>query len=148
MSESDEPVSQDQSSSKDWKQQYRDALIAVEQKSQAEYDRLVVALSGGALGISFAFVERFVGDNPPRVLWALMIAWLAWVCSLACVLGSHFFSTKALRRAVAQVDANRIHAERVGGAYDVLLVWLNAVGGVTFILGTVLAGVFVWCNLE
>ena len=67
MSESDKPVSQDQFS-KDRKQ-YRTALSALEQKSQAEYDRLVVLLSGGALGISFAFVEGFIGDDPPRVLW-------------------------------------------------------------------------------
>ena len=49
MSEYDEPVSQDQSS-KYWK--YRNELIALEQKSQAEYDRLVASLSGGALGVS------------------------------------------------------------------------------------------------
>ena len=59
---------------------YRNVLIALETKSQTEYDRLVVALSGGALGISFAFVERFVGDDPPLALWTLMAAWVAWVC--------------------------------------------------------------------
>ena len=70
---------------------YRDVLTALETKSQTEYDRLVVALSGGALGISFAFVERFVGDDPPLALWALMAAWVAWVCSLALVLGITLF---------------------------------------------------------
>ena len=70
---------------------YRDVLIALETKSQTEYDRLVVALSGGALGISFAFVERFVGDDPPLALWTLMVALGAWVCSLALMLGSRFF---------------------------------------------------------
>ena len=101
---------------------------------------LVVALSGGALGISFAFVERFVGDDPPLALWALMAAWVAWVCSLALVLGSHFFSTQALRKAVTQVDEKKINTERVGGNYDRVLVWLNAIGGITFILGTSFAG--------
>ena len=78
MSESHAPVSRDQSG-RDLKQ-YREDVLATEQKSQAEYDRLVVALSGGALGVSFAFVERFIGDDPPRVLWTLMVAWVVWVC--------------------------------------------------------------------
>ena len=127
---------------------YRDALIALEQKSQAKYDRLAVTLSGGALGISFVFVERFVGDDPSHTLWALMVAWASWVCSLALVLGSHFFSTRALRKAVAQVDDSTINKERAGGTYDRILVCLNAFGGVMFILGVFFAGVFVWYNLE
>ena len=146
MSESDKPVSQDQFS-KDRKQ-YRTALSALEQKSQAEYDRLVVLLSGGALGISFAFVEGFIGDDPPRVLWALMVAWFAWVCSLASVLFSHFFSVKALRTTVKQVDDGKVYTERIGGTFDRFVEWLNISGGITFILGALLAGVFVWYNLE
>ena len=83
---------------------YRDVLTALETKSQTEYDRLVVALSGGALGIS--------------------------------------------RKAVTQVDEKKINTERVGGNYDRVLVWLNAIGGIMFILGTSFAGVFFLCNLE
>ena len=128
--------------------QYREDVLATEQKSQAEYDRLVVALSGGALGVSFAFVERFIGDDPPRVLWTLMVAWVVWVCSLAFVLGSHFFSTMAMRATVVQLDDGKIYTEPVGGASGRVLVWLNFLGGATFILGAFLAGVFVWYNLE
>ncbi len=145
MSESDEPVSQDQSS-KYWK--YRNELIALEQKSQAEYDRLVASLSGGALGVSFAFVERFVGDDPARVLWALRGAWFAWVFSLACVLLSHYVSTLALRKTMEQIDKGRLYTERVGGFSDRVLVCLNPLGAATFILGAIFAGVFVWYNLE
>ena len=146
MSESHAPVSRDQSG-RDLKQ-YREDVLATEQKSQAEYDRLVVALSGGALGVSFAFVERFIGDDPPRVLWTLMVAWVVWVCSLAFVLGSHFFSTMAMRATVVQLDDGKIYTEPVGGASHPVLVWLNVLGGATFILGAFLAGVFVWYTLE
>ena len=128
---------------------YRNVLIALETKSQTEYDRLVVALSGGALGISFAFVERFVGDDPPLALWTLMAAWVAWVCSLALMLGSHFFSTKALRKALTQVDEKKTDTEWVlVNKYDRLVGRLNAFGGITFILGTLFASVFFLFNLE
>ena len=138
---------------------YRNVLIALETKSQTEYDRLVVALSGGALGISFAFVERFVGDDPPLALWTLMAAWVAWVCSLALMLGSHFFSTKALRKAVIQVDKalrkalTQVDEKKTDtewvlvNKYDRLVGRLNAFGGITFILGTLFASVFFLFNL-
>ena len=42
-----------------------------------------------------------------RISWVLLVAWIAWVCSLALVLGSHFSSTQAMRTAVAQVDSGR-----------------------------------------
>ena len=128
---------------------YRNVLIALETKSQTEHDRLVVALSGGALGISFAFVERFVGDDPPLVLWTLMAAWGAWVCSLALMLGSHFFSTKALRTMVTRVDEGKTKTGRAwSNNYDRAVGWLNACGGIMFILGTFFASVFFLCNLE
>ena len=44
-------------------QKYRDFLIAAEQKSQEDYDKTVIALSGGALGISFAFATDIVGGQ-------------------------------------------------------------------------------------
>ena len=70
------------------------------------------------------------------------------VCSLAFVLGSHFSSTMAMRATVVQLDDGKIDTEPVGGTSDRVLVWLNVLGGATFILGAFLAGVFVWYNLE
>ena len=63
--------------------QYRQELVALEQKSQAEYDRVVLWLSGGAMGVSFTFVGRLIGDSPIHLAWALMVAWALWVLSLA-----------------------------------------------------------------
>ena len=130
------------------RQKYRDTLIELEQKSQTEYDRLIVMLSGGALGISFAFVDRFVGDDPPRVLLALVVAWGAWTGSLACVLWSHYTSVKSMRKAVMQVDNDELDKDRVGGNYDCFLEILNPLGGVLFIIGAISAGVFVSCNVR
>ena len=77
-----------------------------------------------------------------------MAAWCMWVVSLTCVLASHLISAQAMRKAVAQVDDDKIQTERVGGTYDCLLVTLNISGGLTFIIGAFCAGVFVSYNLE
>ena len=37
--------------------QYRDNLQKIEGEMQSEYDKAVMTLSGGAIGISFAFIK-------------------------------------------------------------------------------------------
>ena len=129
------------------KAQYRMDLTALEQKSQAEYDRVVLWLSGGAMAVSFSFVGRLIGDSPLHMVWALMVAWTLWVLSLACVLWSHFFSIQALRKAAEQADVDTLDSETAGGAWDMLLRWLNPAGGVAFVVGAIFAGLFMVSNL-
>lgn len=129
------------------KAQYRKDLTALEQRSQAEYDRIVVALSGGAMGITFAFVGRIIGDSPPQEVWALVAAWALWVLSLTCVLWSHFASVRALRKTIEQVDNNTLDAETAGGLHDAIVRWLNPAGGIAFVVGAIFAGIFMASNL-
>ena len=131
----------------DVKAQYRKDLSALEQKSQAEYDRMVVTLSGGAMGISFAFVGRVIGDSQPQDAWALVAAWALWVLSLSCVLWSHFASTQALRRTIEQVDNDTLDSETAGGLSDAILGWLNPLAGIAFVIGVIFAGLFMVSNL-
>jgi hypothetical protein len=127
--------------------EYRAQLITGEQKAQTDFDRTVIALSGGALGISFAFVEKIIGTNHPVSIGSLMMAWGSWVLSLASVLLSHYFSALAMRHALVQHDSGRLPEERVGGAYDRLIPFLNAGGAIAFLVGAVAAGIFVVRNL-
>ena len=69
--------------------EYRNWLIAAEQKAQEDFDKTVLSLSGGALGISFAFVKDIVGDQPLIKTKFLLTAWIAW--GNQCDLCSCFF---------------------------------------------------------
>ena len=44
-------------------QEYRAHLVSAAQKAQEDFDKTLLALSGGALGVSFAFVKDIVGDG-------------------------------------------------------------------------------------
>jgi hypothetical protein len=61
--------------------EHRRHLINCEQKSQEEFDKTLVALSGGALAISFAFVENFIRDRGANEIWTLFAAWICWAGS-------------------------------------------------------------------
>jgi hypothetical protein len=125
---------------------YRDFLLAAEQKSTEEYDKAIMALSGGALVASMAFVKDIAGPTPVE-LHFLVLAWLSWVISLSTVLVSYYMSHLALRRAVAQLDAEKIHDERPGAYYDTLLAWMNPLAGVVLLLGFIFFGFFALNNL-
>lgn len=57
--------------------QYRDHLVLARQKAVEDADKTVLSLSGGALGVSFAFLNDVVGPNP-EALPHLIRAWMSW----------------------------------------------------------------------
>lgn len=128
--------------------EYRKDLVAAEQKSQDAFDKAVLTLSGGALGVSFAFVKDIVGPGSVAHPWLLLAAWIAWGFSLVACLASFWFGQQALLTAIGQVDNGTIDVERAGRGFARTTVVLNAAGGILFILGVILLVPFVGSNLE
>ena len=128
--------------------EYRSHLVTAEQKAQEDFDKTVLSLSGGALGISFAFIRDVVGSGSfisPELLFA---AWVCWGASVTAVLASYFTSHLALRHTLRQLDAHDLPDQRVGGIADIVTAVLNAIGGVLFLVGIITIVLFVRSNLE
>lgn len=128
--------------------EYRALLIEAEQKAQEDFDKTVLTLSGGALGISFAFVKDIIGDEPIIHACYLLTSWIIWGISVLCVLASFYFSQQALRKTISQLDADKIYEQSPGGWYSRLTAILNALGGVLFLVGVVLIVIFAAYNLR
>ena len=127
--------------------QYRAELVLAEGKAQDDYDKAVLSLSGGGLGISFAFVDKFIGDGPPILPILLYIAWISWGISVSAVLYSYFFSQQAFRNAIQQFDDNKIRdTEQPGGSCATATLWFNRLGGALFIIGVLFMALFVYNN--
>lgn len=127
---------------------YRKHLQTSEQKSQEDFDKTVLSLSGGALGISFVFLKDVIGPNPvvsPNLLFA---AWIAWGSSTFCVLASYYASHLALRRAIRQIDDGTIRNQKPGGAFRRLTALLNAAGALLFLAGVFAIVFFANANLK
>ena len=127
--------------------EYRKQLVSAEQKSQEDFDKTVLSLSGGALGISFVFLKDVVGTNPIQGPGWLLAAWIAWGTSSLCVLASYFMSHLALRKAIEQVDHGTIYAQPAGGIFRRWTEFLNATGAILFLTGVLLITVFAGTNL-
>jgi hypothetical protein len=126
---------------------YRQSLLAAEQIMQSEYDKSVMTLSGGALGVSFAFLKDIVGTKGLSHCPFLLAAWALWGLSISFILSSYFTSTKAIRRAVTDTDLKTIYLTLADSNWAKATKVLNALGGLGFLSGTILLVVFVAYNL-
>ena len=116
-------------------------------EASAAYDKAVMTLSGGALGISFAFVKDIVKEPLPDTIYWLWLAWLSFGLSLTAVLISMLFSQKAIRVAIDQVDKGTIYSSTPGGISSWITSVLTWISGLGFISGVVILAYFVKINL-
>ncbi len=135
---------------------YRDHLVEAGHTASRDYDRAIMALSGGALGVSLAFVRDLV-PHPREVLW-LMLAWGLFATSLLAILVSFLTSQAAIRVALDQYDRGKAdrgeddkseaeHGE-AGGVPGVMTIVLNALAAGAFVVGVICVLVFGWFNLK
>ncbi|RYD67243.1 MAG: hypothetical protein EOP84_30655, partial [Verrucomicrobiaceae bacterium] len=126
---------------------YRASLLDVAQKMQSDYDKGVITLSGGALGISLVFLKDVVGSNAWANAGFLLVAWMAWGASILCILASYFTSDQALRTAAEQVDLQLIYLKLAKSPWVTATKVLNAGGGLVFFAGVICLVCFVSHNL-
>ncbi len=137
----------EQKTNQQYRDDYRAQLLDYAKQSQTSYDSTLITLSGGALGISFAFVNQFIGDAPMRGLPLLIIAWICWVASLGAVLLSFYTSNRALLKVVEIIDEGQELSQRPGGRIDQLTGWLNIASPILLLLGVVTIIWFALLNL-
>ncbi len=128
--------------------EYRQWLLAAEQKSQEDFDKTVLSLSGGALGISFVFLKDVIGPHPIALSGVLLGAWFSWAFSTFSILASYYLSHLALRRAISQIDDGTIYEKPPGGAFAIWTATLNAIGAILFLAGVCCITVFAGANLS
>jgi hypothetical protein len=115
-------------------------LTDLHEKVTDSFDRAVMTLSGGALGISIAFIHDVA--PLPTHKWALVFAWAAFAASLLTILWSFLTSERAIVRIVAQHDDEREEIPR-GRLTD----YLNWVSAGTFVIGVIFLVLFALVNV-
>lgn len=125
---------------------YRETLLGIQEKMQASYDKAVIALSGGALGLSFTFLKEVANREALIATHWLLASWVLWAMSVSCILFSFLSSATAMQKAIKQTDEKTIYIEAAGGLFDRITKLLNVAAGLMFIVGIICIVVFVWRN--
>ncbi len=120
----------------------RKDYVESEHHAQDQFDKAVLTLSGGAFGVSFAFMNDVVGDDPHYLLW-ILLAWSAWGLSITLILITFYTSNEAFRRAIRNLDEGKEN----GGVWSTATSWLNFFAGTLFVLGVLFLVLFVALNL-
>ncbi|MCP5523251.1 MAG: hypothetical protein H7A46_17080 [Verrucomicrobiales bacterium] len=77
---------------------------ASELEASGRYDKWILTLSGGALGISITFVEKIAKNPNPDTLWLLGVAWVFLVLALLSALWSLVTSQLGIRETRDELD--------------------------------------------
>jgi hypothetical protein len=124
---------------------YRRDLLECDNNSIGEYDKAVMTLSGGAIGLTFAFLKD-VGTLQHIIF--LLAAWTFWGISITCVVFSHYFSHLAMRHALKSLNDKKLIYHKPGGCWDTAINILNPVAGGLFLAGLVSLLFFVSYNVK
>jgi hypothetical protein len=122
---------------------YRQWLVEAYQKSSDAYDKAVMTLAGGALGISLAFVHQ-VAPHPTHKAW-LAWTWGLLAVSLLLIFLSFLASQQTLLREIKKRDKRRVWPswDMPGWATTIL----NVASGAALITGVVCLVRFAWFNI-
>lgn len=126
--------------------QYRLHLVEARQRAFEDFDKTVLALSAGALGISITFLKDLLGPGT-NVVQLLFISWICWSLSVVSILISYFVSQLTIDITIEQIDAGD-RPSRPGGAFATATKYLNASGGLLFLAGLGIFIIFISQNTE
>lgn len=122
---------------------YRSWLVEAHHASVQAYDKAVMTLAGGALGISIAFVRDLAPQ--PRLEWALATTWALLATSLFLIFVSFATSQQTLLREIEKIDgATSAGPREIAGP---LTEWLNWSAGGAFVSGLGFLVAFAFYNV-
>jgi hypothetical protein len=107
--------------------------------SQNSFDKVLLALSSGALGISLTLIDSLVISLASQYKYFLIVSWISWVLSLILLLFSHMNSVKAWEKTLDQYDEGILLNcyDNIGEPYNSRVGYCNKSGFLFFIIGTI-----------
>lgn len=121
---------------------YRKDLLTIQKEQIGSYDKAILSLSGGGIGISIAFADKF-SDGVPEVSNWLLCAWIAFGLAIALNVGSYLTSSHDI-----EIEIQKVRQSVQAGGTDIrsgnpwrnITVGLNAMSLVAFVFGVGLFG--------
>lgn len=122
---------------------FRNLLEQLSQEAGRSYDRTLIALSGGALAVTFGVADKLLVASEAGSRFWLLGAWVFWWAALLTILASFLTSMKAMQKAIDEFD-DGLDLDRYGDPWDSITRWLNYFAALFFVVGGMLMSVFVF----
>jgi hypothetical protein len=128
-------------------EKYREWLVKSEHQASQDFDKAILTLAGGALGLSLVFIDPIKLTGLVREPWLLVLSWFSLASSLLAGLASLLTSRRALRTCIAQLDGDRLGRETPGGRWAGFTEWLNLAAAGLLVGGVICLVTFAWLNI-
>lgn len=125
----------------EWTPEERARLVSHRLKASESFDRMVITLAGGALGLTVTFIHDIAPR--PRLLWAIYTGWALLAASLLLILLSFLTSIAAHDQIIEQVDEYVASVRRPRR----WTTWLNRSAAVLLVVGVGFVVLFACYNL-
>ena len=111
----------------------RQRLVNAHHQASRDFDRTVMTLAAGALGLSIAFMKDIAGPDA-NALPALGAAWFLFAATLMVILVSFLTSQAGLLYQIEVIDGRKPEVAP-GGTYGRWTLRLNAAAAVALVAG-------------
>lgn len=126
---------------------YREWLVKSEHQASQDFDKAILTLAAGALGLSLMLIDPKRLSSPAHGTWALGVSWASLSLCLLASLLSLITSRLALRKTIQQVDAGLVRLEAPGGRYSAATEALNIGAAALLVVGVCFLVGFAWMNI-
>lgn len=128
---------------------YRESLSSARQKAQEEFDKNVLWLSSGGLGVSFTFLKDLILNDTIEYPWLLLSAWVCWFLSILSIFFSYRYSYLGLDKTIKKIDDGTVHDNPVEtDKYFKFTAFLNKSGVCLLFAGLFLILLFSYFNFH
>lgn len=128
---------------------YRPYLVDLFTRTQEEFDRTLLALAGGGLGVSFAFVKDFLGTENAIRKDLLVASWICWIVTLGLILLSHWLAAATAASALNELDTRKmLDPKRPGGWLGSAVTVTTGAAGGYFLAGLIMMVCFITRNVR
>ena len=127
---------------------YRQGLVNSKFKVAEGFDKALLALSGGALGISMTFIKDIV--TRPGYKWILVISWTCFGLAIIILLLGYLVCRKAYMQEIVSLDAIQEKSKKTNNkknAWTKATEVANTFALIFFITGLVLLATFIFINI-
>ena len=127
----------------------RKSLVEAELEQSRLFDKAILTLAAGALGLSITFIRQIAPTPDPNTIWMLIVAWVAFSSSVLVTLTSFLTSQFACRRQRDILDAQQ--SDRTAGScngFGIATVILNVLSAILFVIGVGFMVVFSISNFS
>ncbi|WP_157208909.1 hypothetical protein [Mariniflexile maritimum] len=124
--------------------EYLELLNKAYFESASQFDKQLLFVASGALGISLAFIKDIIQLNIASNKALLLLSWISFGVVILINVISHYTSLKAINYKIENIDHN---SDKHSKKYNLVTKWFNVLMIVFLTSGLILLNLFICINI-